>query len=85
MTSRRMKRSEKKMREGKVHPIKQSFKDQLEETRRPSSMNMLTHFSHVQFSATLWTMACQALLSKGFSRQEYWSGLLFPSQNLPCC
>ena len=27
----------------------------------------------------LWTRACQDLLSKGFSRQEYWSGLPFPS------
>ena len=26
-----------------------------------------------------WTVACQATLSMGFSRQEYWSGLLFPS------
>ena len=26
-----------------------------------------------------WTVACQALLSRGFSRQEYWSGLPFPS------
>ena len=24
---------------------------------------------------TLWTVACQARLSMGFSRQEYWSGL----------
>ena len=29
--------------------------------------------------ATLWTVACQAPLSVGFSRQEYWSGLLSPS------
>ena len=28
--------------------------------------------------ATLWTVACQAPLSMGFSRQEYWSELLFP-------
>ena len=28
---------------------------------------------------TLWTIAHQAPLSVGFSRQEYWSGLLFPS------
>ena len=28
---------------------------------------------------TLWTVACQAPLSMGFSRQEYWNGLLFPS------
>ena len=27
---------------------------------------------------TLWTVACQAPLSMGFSRQEYWSGLPFP-------
>ena len=26
-----------------------------------------------------WTIACQALLSMGFSRQEYWSGLPFPT------
>ena len=29
--------------------------------------------------ATPWTVACQAPLSMGLSRQEYWSGLLFPS------
>ena len=28
--------------------------------------------------ATLWTVACQAPLSMGFPRQEYWSGLQFP-------
>ena len=33
---------------------------------------------------TPWTVALQALLSMGFSRQEYWSGLPFPSpQGLP--
>ena len=35
--------------------------------------------SHVQLFATLWTVACQVPLSMGFSRQEYWSGLSFPS------
>ena len=34
--------------------------------------------SHVQLFATLWTVAYQASLSMGFSRQEYWSGLPFP-------
>ena len=29
--------------------------------------------------ATPWTKACQAPLSMGFSRQDYWSGLPFPS------
>ena len=28
---------------------------------------------------TPWTVACQAPLSMGFPRQEYWSGLPFPS------
>ena len=32
-----------------------------------------------QTLATLWTVALQALLSIGFLRQEYWSGLPFPS------
>ena len=35
--------------------------------------------SHVQLFATLWTMAQQAPLSMEFSRQEYWSGLPFPT------
>ena len=40
---------------------------------------MLSCFSHVQLSETLWTtVACQAPLSMGFSRQEHWSGLPFP-------
>ena len=39
---------------------------------------MLSCFSHVQFFVTLWTVACQAPLSMGFSRQEYWSGLPYP-------
>ena len=29
--------------------------------------------------ATPWTVACQAPLSMGVPRQEYWSGLPFPS------
>ena len=35
--------------------------------------------SRVQLFATPWTIAHQAPLSMGFSRQEYWSGLPFPS------
>ena len=35
--------------------------------------------SHVQLFATPWTVACQAPLSMGFSRQEYWNGLPVPS------
>ena len=40
---------------------------------------VLSPFSHVQLFATLWTVAHQAPLSMGFSWQEYWSGLPFPS------
>ena len=39
---------------------------------------MLSNFSHVQLFAALWTAAHQAPLSMGFSRQEYWSGVLCP-------
>ena len=39
---------------------------------------MLSHYCHVQLFVTLWTIACQAPLSMGFSRQEYWSGLPCP-------
>ena len=35
--------------------------------------------SHIWLFATPWTAAIQASLSMGFSRQKYWSGLLFPS------
>ena len=40
---------------------------------------MLSRFGYVSFFATLWIIALQALLSIEFSRQEYWSGLPFPS------
>ena len=40
---------------------------------------MLSHFGRVRLFATLWTVARQVPLSMGFSRQEYWSGLLCPS------
>ena len=42
-------------------------------------MCVLSHFSLVQLFMTLWTVACQVPLSMGFSRQEYWNGLPFPS------
>ena len=40
--------------------------------------------SRVRLFAAPWTVTYQALRSMGFSRQEYWSGLPFPSPgNLP--
>ena len=45
---------------------------------------VLSHFSCVWLFVTLWTVACQAPLSMGFSRQEYWSGLPYsPPGDLP--
>ena len=38
-------------------------------------MYTLSRFSRVRLFVTLWTVARQALLSMGFSREEYWSGL----------
>ena len=42
------------------------------------SLGVLSRFSHVQLFETPWTVAHEAPLSMGFSRQEYWSGLPFP-------
>ena len=42
-------------------------------------MCISSHFSLVQFFASLWIVAHQPLLFMGFSRQEHWSGLPCPS------
>ena len=39
---------------------------------------VLSHLGGVQLCATPWTVALQAPLSEGFSRQEHWSGLPGP-------
>ena len=39
---------------------------------------LLSHSSHVLLGVSPWTVARQAPLSKGFSRQEYWSRLPCP-------
>ena len=44
---------------------------------------MLNCFSHVQLCVTPWTVARQAPLSMGFSKQEYWIGLPCPSSRDP--
>ena len=45
---------------------------------------VLNSFSCVWLFVTLWTVACQALLFMGFSRQEYWSKLVCPPPgNIP--
>ena len=40
--------------------------------QRPLRMCVLSHFSGVRLFVTPWTIAHQALLSMGFSRQKYW-------------
>ena len=40
--------------------------------------------NHIRLFVTLWTIARQAPLSVGFSRQEYWSGLSFPPPGELC-
>ena len=44
-----------------------------------SALLLLSHFSRVQLHVTPQTAAHQAPLSLGFSRQEHWGGLPFPS------
>ena len=44
-----------------------------------NGISLFKLLSHVRLFATPWTVAHQAPLSMGFSRQEYWNGLLFPS------
>ena len=47
-------------------------------------INKMKSLSRVRLFATPWTVAHNAPLSMGFSRQEYWSGLPFPSpEDLP--
>ena len=41
-------------------------------------MCLLSCFNYVQLFVTLWPVACQALLSMEFSRQEHWSRLPCP-------
>ena len=41
--------------------------------------NKVKSLSRVRLFVTPWTVAHQAPLSMGFSKQEYWSGLPFPS------
>ena len=48
-------------------------------------MNAISSLRHIRLFVIPWTVARQAPLSTGFPRQEYWSGLPFPSPgDLPC-
>ena len=57
----------------------QNFKNSENSDDEVDDINhLLSHFSHVWLCATLWTVAHQAPLPMGFSRQEYWNGLPRP-------
>ena len=66
----------------KGQPIKWekiSAKELISEIHKDFLLLLLSHFSHVRLCVTPWTAAYQAPLALGFSRQEHWSGLPFPS------
>ena len=60
------------------------FKTSSKITDKGESEKKVESLSRVQLSVTPWNVAYQAPLSMEFSRQEYWSGLPFPSpRDLP--
>ena len=64
-----------------MHVVSDSFHitGALTHKLRFSCVCVYLSFSRVQLLATPWTIACQAPLSMGFSKQEHWRGLPFPS------
>ena len=67
-----------------THPYIKATRSPINVTHK-NMLYILSHFSHVQLYATSWTVQPTRLLCPwDFSRQEYWSGLPFPSPgNLP--
>ena len=63
-----------------THPEALSGSSQNSDAQTPIGHTCVLHrLSHVQLFVTLWTVTLQASLSVGFSRQECWNGLPFPS------
>ena len=60
-----------------IQPLKRQLK--LSKLIMLSLKVKVKSFSHVRLFATPWMVTYQAPQSMGFSRQEYWSGLPFPS------
>ena len=76
--------------ENKMEKMQESISKDLEELKNKhtetsnrvmeiKSTLKVKSLSRVRLFVTPWTVAYQAPLSMGFSRQEYWSGLPFPS------
>ena len=62
------------MRLGSEHPVNHISEELCKLRSGSVSISVVS-----DSSATPWTVAHQAPLPMGFSRQEYWSGLPFPS------
>ena len=61
-----------------TYSLEESY-DQTRQHIKKLLLLLLSHFSRVRLCVTPQTAAHQALPSRGFSRQEHWSGLPFPS------
>ena len=51
----------------------------MEKLEKKVNIECAQSFSHVWLFSAPWNVACQAPLSMEFSRQEYWSGVSFPT------
>ena len=63
---------------GESHGLYRPWGHKESDTTEQLSLGVLSYFSRVQLFATPWTIAHEAPVSMGFSRQEYWSCLPFP-------
>ena len=66
------------VRPGDTRPSQRHFSQQFIVDYPRASPGESVSCSAVSDSVTPWTVACQAPLSRGFSRQEHWSGLPCP-------
>ena len=68
------------------HVVRDSIPDKKEQKKNNHQKSLLKwdgmKVRNSWLFATLWTLARQGSLSMGFSRQEYWSGLLLPSPEI---
>ena len=64
----------------KIRDVYKGVKERVFDGKEPLLTSFVVYLlSCVWLFATAWTVTCQAPLSVGFSRQEYWSGYPFPS------
>ena len=71
------------MQAGGVGGLYSHWKDRASEARKCGAAGLVTQSCHKSCLATPWPVARQTPLSMGFFRQEYWSGLPFPSPGDP--